>query len=54
MKSFFIFFLWLITIVYTIVWTFENLEKIEKIKDRFKKNNQIEMLKLKCAENRFG
>ena len=43
MKNLFFFILWLVTIVYTIVWTFENPEKIEKIKDRFKKNKQIEI-----------
>jgi hypothetical protein len=40
MKKFFIFFLWVVTIIYTIVWTFENPEKIEKIKDTFKKNKK--------------
>ena len=43
MKNILIFFLWFITIIYTIVWTFENPEKIEKVKDRFKKNKKIEI-----------
>ena len=30
--------LWLVSILFTIVWTFENPEKIEKIKSNFKKN----------------
>ena len=29
--------LWLVSILFTIVWTFENPEKIEKIKSNFKK-----------------
>ena len=41
MKKFFIVFLiWLISLIYSIVWTFENPEKIEKIKSFFKKNQK--------------
>ena len=43
MKFFFIFFLWLVTIVYTAIWTFENPERIEKFKDAFKKNQKAEI-----------
>ena len=39
MKKIFFFFLWFVTIIYAVVWTFENPEKIEKIKSEFKKNN---------------
>ena len=42
MKKFFIFFLWIVTIVYTCIWTFENPEKIEKIKSEIKKNEKVE------------
>jgi hypothetical protein len=42
MKKLFIFFLWVITIIYAVVWTFENPEKIEKIKSEFKKNEKVE------------
>ena len=42
MKKFFILFLWLATIIYTVIWTFENPEKIEKIKGEFKKNEKVE------------
>ena len=42
MKKFFILFLWFATIIYAVVWTFENPEKIEKIKGEFKKNEKVE------------
>tara|TARA_B110000914_G_scaffold209388_1_gene207676 strand:- start:308 stop:1564 length:1257 start_codon:yes stop_codon:yes gene_type:complete len=35
-----LFFLWIITIIFSIIWTFENPEKIEKIKSDFKKNEK--------------
>jgi hypothetical protein len=42
MKFFFLFFIWFVSIIYAIVWTFENPEKIEKIKSEFKKNKKTE------------
>ena len=42
MKKYFFLFLWFVTIVYTAIWTFENPEKIEKIKSEFKKNKKVE------------
>ena len=42
MKKYIFFFLWFMTIVFTAIWTFENPEKIEKIKSEFKKNKKIE------------
>ena len=42
MKKYFFLFLWFLTIIFTAVWTFENPEKIEKIKSEFKKNEKIE------------
>ena len=42
MKKLFIPFLWIITIVYAVIWTFENPEKVEKIKSKFEKNKKIE------------
>ena len=35
MKFFFISSLWFVTIIYAVIWTFENPEKIEKIKSEF-------------------
>ena len=32
----------MVAIIYAIVWTFENPEKIEKIKSEFKKNEKVE------------
>jgi len=47
MKSLLSFFLiWLITIIFAIVWTFENPDKIEKIKSEFKKDKKIEVSKV--------
>ena len=44
MKSFFsLSFLWLITIIISVVWTFENPDKIGKIKSEFKKNKKVEV-----------
>ena len=43
MKFFFILFLWLVTIIFTAIWTFENPERIEKFKDAFKKNQKAEI-----------
>ena len=42
MKKIFFIFLWFVTIIFTSIWTFENPEKIEKIKSEFKKNKKIE------------
>jgi hypothetical protein len=42
MKKYFYLFLWFVTIIYTAIWTFENPEKIEKIKSEFKKNKKVE------------
>ena len=43
-KNFFIIFtLWLLTILFTAIWTFENPEKIEKIKSHFKKKQKVQV-----------
>ena len=42
MKKIFFLLLWFVTIVYTAIWTFENPEKIEKIKSEFKKGKKVE------------
>ena len=42
MKKLF-FFLWFVSIIFAVVWTFENPEKIEKIKSEFKKNEKVEI-----------
>ena len=42
MKKYIFLFLWFVTIIYTAIWTFENPEKIEKIKGEFKKNKKVE------------
>jgi len=42
MKNFFIFSLWIVTTIYAVIWTFENPEKIEKIKSEFKKKEKVE------------
>ncbi len=41
MKKYFIIFLWFVTMIYAVIWTFENPEKIEKIKGKFKKNEKV-------------
>ena len=38
-----IFTLWLLTIFFTAIWTFENPEKIEKIKSFFKKKQSVQV-----------
>ena len=43
MKKLFIFSLWFATIIYAVIWTFENPEKIEKIKSEFKKSEKVEI-----------
>jgi hypothetical protein len=44
MKLYFsLIFLWLITIIISVVWTFENPDKIGKIKSEFKKNKKVEI-----------
>ena len=50
MNKYFFLFLWFISIICTAIWTFENPEKIEKIKSEFKKNKKIET-KLATSEN---
>ena len=42
MKKILTLFLWFLTIVYASLWTFENPEKVEKIKNEFKKNEKVE------------
>lgn len=43
-KNFLIIFaLWLFTILFTAIWTFENPEKIEKIKSHFKKKQTVQV-----------
>ena len=51
MKKLFIFFLWVVSIIYAVVWTFENPEKIEKFKSEFKKNEKAE-IKVITAESK--
>ena len=45
MKNIVLLTLWIFTIIFSIVWTFENPEKIEKIKSNFKKNKKPEISK---------
>ena len=42
---------WLITILITIIWTFENPEKIEIIKSKFKKGNWSSFKKIMNKTN---
>ena len=41
MKNIFLLSLWIFSVIFSIIWTFENPEKIEKIKNNFKKNKKI-------------
>ena len=45
-KNFIIFIIWILSIIGSILWTFENPEKIESIKDYFKKKeiNKINII----------
>ena len=42
-KNLILIFLWFISIAYSIIWTFENPEKIEKIKNIVKKNQNVDV-----------
>ena len=42
-KFLIIFALWLLSILFTAIWTFENPEKIEKIKSQFKKKQTVQV-----------
>jgi hypothetical protein len=42
-KNLILIFLWFVSIVYSIIWTFENPEKIEKIKNIVKKNQNVDV-----------
>ena len=44
--KFFVLFLWATSIIFSILWTFENPEKIEKIKSNFKKNEKTTISKV--------
>jgi hypothetical protein len=47
MKTFLsLFFFWIFTILLSMVWTFENPDRIEKIKSEFKKDKEIEVSKV--------
>ena len=47
MKTFLsLFFLWIFTILLSVVWTFENPDRIEKIKSEFKKDKKNEVSKV--------
>lgn len=43
MKKFAVYFLWFLSIVISIIWSYENPEKIESLKDFFKKNQSPEI-----------
>jgi hypothetical protein len=46
-KSFLsLFLLWLITIIISVIWSFENPEKVEKIKSNFKKQEKTKVFKV--------
>lgn len=44
-KKIIIFIAWVLSVIFSILWTFENPEKIEKIKNSFKKNKKPEISK---------
>ena len=46
LKNFLIILLWLFSIVFSIIWTYENPEKIEKIKSNFKKDQLSKVKKV--------
>jgi glucose/arabinose dehydrogenase len=50
MKKTFLLIIWVITVIYSALWTFENPEKIEKIKSEFAKNKQIEVRTINSDE----
>ena len=52
-KLFIIFSLWLLTILFTVIWTFENPEKIEKIKSYFKKKQSVKVEVVENEEQKF-
>ena len=57
-KKIIIFLVWLVSIIYSIIWTFENPEKIERVKNIFKKNSEpkieiIEDTQKKVIANSF-
>ena len=45
------FLVWLVTIIFSIIWTYENPEKIEKIKSNFKKNEKSTIYKVEKDSN---
>ena len=44
MKNFYLGIFWLLSIVFSIIWSYENPEKIESLKDNFKKNKKSEIV----------
>ena len=38
MKKFIFIILWVVSLIISIIWTYEHPEKIERLKDSFKKN----------------
>ena len=45
MKKFIILFLWFLSLVASVIWSYENPEKVERLKDYFKnkKNHEIKI-----------
>ena len=50
MKKFIILFLWFLSLVASVIWSYENPEKVERLKDYFKKKKNPE---IKIAEESF-
>ena len=40
MKKFIFLFIWFLTLVASVIWSYENPEKVEKLKDYFKKKKK--------------
>ena len=43
MKKFIFIILWVVSLIISIIWTYEHPEKIESLKDSFKKNKSPEI-----------
>ena len=53
MKKIIIIGIWVFSIIISIIWTYEHPEKIESLKDSFKKNKTPEIVNIETEKKKF-
>jgi hypothetical protein len=53
MKKFIFIILWVVSLIISIIWTYEHPEKIESLKDSFKKNKSPKIENIETEKKRY-